>query len=175
MSIKENGEDLGGFLIVSQSLPQYTKDGKYLYVVRTKTGDVYTGATYYEVFVESELAVDSLDKETKVPLYKSVSVEESPIVATEIIYAENGKYFVDFTANGVAVITLVNETFIATEVKEVAESDIREAHLPKDGSTIVVAYEVTVSEANRKFIVQKRTKVVDNQTITYVYVQEMYD
>lgn len=169
VTIKKNGEDLGGSLVKSKGVIQFV-DGKGLYVVRTKDGDKYAGATYYEVVVESDPVVDAVDGETKVPMYKAVSVTEKATV-TNILYSIDDKYFADFTADGVGVITLVNETFVATGSEEIAEADLHDMYKPTDGATIVTTYKVTTTAIGRNFIVQIRSK--DGKT--YLYVQEVLD
>ena len=114
--------------------------------------------------------VDAVDGETKVPMYKAVSVTEKATV-TNILYSIDDKYFADFTADGVGVITLVNETFVATGSEEIAEADLHDMYKPTDGATIEKTYKVTTTAIGRNFIVQIRSK--DGKT--YLYVQEVLD
>lgn len=173
VTVKKNGVDLGGSLVKSEEVIQFV-EGKALYVVRTKDGNKYTGATYYDVTLESEPLIDAVDGEEKVPMYKEVSIAKRSTAVTAIYYSIDDKYFADFTENGVGVITLVKETFIGTGTTEVAEADLHVMYKPTDGSTIVESYKVATS-SGRYFMVQIRSKDVDGTQVTYLYVQEVLD
>jgi hypothetical protein len=121
-----------------------------------------------------------MEGEAKVPMYKEVTIEQRAVAVTAIYYSIDGKYFADFTADGVGVITLVNETFIGTETTRVPVDELHEMYKPTDGSTIVKtgaldeSYKVATS-SGRYFMVQLRTKEVDGTPTTYLYIQEVLD
>jgi hypothetical protein len=67
-------------------------------------------------------------------------------------------------------------TFVASEEPtEVAPEDVEEKYLPTDGSTIAKAYIVKTATNGREFMVQLREKTVEETTVTYVYVQEIFE
>jgi hypothetical protein len=185
VTVKKNGVDLGGSLVESEGAIQFV-DGKALYVVRTKDGDKYTGATYYDVTLESAPIVDDGEGEASVPMYTAASIAQQATV-TKIVYDLNGKYFADFTADGIGVITLVRETLIGTATEEVEVADLHEMYKNKESGLvedahkaaaetvqIVKAYKVTTSKGVA-FMVQIRTIVVDGNTVEYLYAQEIYN
>ena len=174
VTLKKNGETIEGSALSSNGLIQFV-DGKLYYAVRTKADGKYTGVEYYEMILESDAFVDSVEGETKIPMYLSVDVEKSNMIITQIMYAENGKYFVEFTENGVGVIALVYETLVATDCEEWSVDEVPADYLPTDSSTVQSAYLVTTSDNGRQFVVQTRTKEVDGEVITYVYVQEVFN
>jgi hypothetical protein len=185
VTVKKDGVDLGGSLVESEGAIQFV-DCKALYVVRTKDGDKYTGATYYDVSLESAPIVDDGEGEASVPMYTAVSIAQQATV-TKIVYDLNGKYFADFINDRIGVITLVRETLIGTATEEVAVADLHEMYKNKESGLvedahkaaaetvqIVKAYKVTTSKGV-EFMVQIRTIEVDGETIEYLYAQEIYN
>jgi len=71
---------------------------------------------------------------------------------------------------------MAQETFVASEEPTiVAPEDVEEKYLPTDGSTITKAYVVKTATNGREFMVQLREKTVEETTVTYVYVQEIFE
>ena len=154
-------------------------DGMIIFAGRTKDENTgrYTSATYYMVTLDSDPLVENTDGTiAEIPEYKSVMVAE-PEAADAILYADGGKYFVEFVDGQPKLLCMANETFVATESKTLSSEEIEtleSTFLPTDGSTILSAYIVTSPTSTRQLMVQIREKTVGEETTTYAYVADIY-
>jgi hypothetical protein len=153
-------------------------DGQAIFASRTKDENTgkYTGTTYYWVAFDSEDLKEDTEGNVIVPDYTSVSVVKTE-TASEVMYAFNGAYFVEFVEDSPKFLCMKNETFVVTgceELDEAAIGALESTYVPNDGSTILSAYKITTPTSVNKWMVQIREIEVDGEKTTYVYVQEMF-
>ena len=172
---KDGNELVGEPVMRRNNIIQFI-DGCVIYTVREKDTNTnqYTADTYYVVELLSDPLIENTDGTVEIPFYTSGRIASIETMS-EILYAEGGKYFVEFINNKPKLLCMANETFVVTESKTLTQEQIAETFLPTDGSTIKAAYEVTSPTSTRKFMVQIREKTVDGVTVTYAYVADIYE
>lgn len=175
----KNNQEIEGELVTRRNNIIQVIDGYVIFTTREKdtNTDKYTTSTYYMVeLISDPLIEDSTNGTVEIPEYTSGAVVATRAV-DRILYASNGKYFVEFIDEQPTLLCMTQETFVVTECEELSDTEIAEldaTYLPTDGATIVKAYEIASPTSVNKYMIQVRELEVDGNTVTYVSVAEIF-